>query len=159
MADFVRTVIFKEIIPTLNLPKNELDSFAEDTLERFRNPFIDHELISISLNSISKFKVRVLPSILQFHEQNGCLPKNLTKALASLIVFYKGSYKGQEIQLRDKPYIIQFMSIVWEYGDLKRLVNQVLANELLWNQDLTKIDGLENGLIRNIIPLLEKDYI
>ncbi|GAB3822003.1 hypothetical protein GCM10028895_25370 [Pontibacter rugosus] len=75
---FIREAIFQEIIPTLDLPAEELEQFANDVIERFQNPFIHHELISIALNSISKYKVRVLPSVLEYKKrkklyQSACL--------------------------------------------------------------------------------------
>ena len=158
VASFVRTLIFDEIIPTLDLTNTELNSFANDVLERFQNPYIRHELLSIALNSISKFKVRVLPSILEYYKRKNELPKNLVKAFAALIIFYKGIYREEEIVLKDDEYNIKFMSEIWESGNLKKVVKGILSNKNLWNQDLTVIPGLERELIEVIIPLLEKEY-
>ena len=158
VAGFVRELIFEEIIPTLDLPNAELNSFANDVLERFQNPYIRHDLLSIALNSISKFKVRVLPSLLEYYWRKNELPKNLVKAFAALIVFYKGIYREEEIVLKDDEYNIKFMSEIWESGNLKKVVNGILSNKNLWNQDLTVIPGLERELIEVIIPLLEKEY-
>ncbi len=158
VAIFVRELIFDEIIPTLDLPNEELNSFASDVLERFQNPYIRHELLSISLNSISKFEVRVLPSLLEYYKRKKKLPENLVRAFAALIVFYRGEYGGKEIVLKDDAYNIKFMANIWEGGDLKELVSSVLSNKKFWNQDLTLVPGLERELIVNIIPLLEKGY-
>jgi len=92
---FVKDAIFKEIIPTLSLPEEELKTFAEEVLDRFRNPFIKHQLASIALNSISKFKVRVLPSLLAFQKDCNRLPLHLTFAFACLIRFYRGEWKKE----------------------------------------------------------------
>ena len=89
MSKFIRNCIFDEIIPTLDLPKEELIEYAEKVLERFVNPYIRHRLSSIALNSVSKFKVRVLPSILEYIKRKGCMPEYLLMAFASLIRFYK----------------------------------------------------------------------
>ena len=158
VASFVRNIIFEEIIPTLDLPNEELNSFANDVLERFQNPYIRHELLSIALNSIPKFKVRVLPSLLEYCKRKKKLPKNLVKAFAALIVFYKGEYGAQQIALKDDGYNIKFMADIWECGDLGKLVSEVLSNKKIWNQDLTAIPGLERELMVNIIQLLEKEY-
>jgi tagaturonate reductase len=88
---------FKEINATLDLPEEELSSFANDVFDRFRNPFIKHQLASIALNSISKFKVRVLPSLLAYEEKYNELPVHLTFAFACLIRFYKGEWKGVHV--------------------------------------------------------------
>ncbi|MGB3149206.1 MAG: tagaturonate reductase, partial [Maribacter sp.] len=158
VARFVREIIFEEIIPTLDLPNAELTTFADDVLERFQNPYIRHELLSIALNSIPKFRVRVLPSIFKYYTLKNKLPENLIKAFAALIVFYRGTYGGKEIILKDDAYNIKFMEDTWEYGDFKELVSDILSNKKLWNQDLTKILGLQKQLIINIILLLEREY-
>lgn len=78
---FMKQGIFEEIIPTLDLPKNELEQFANDVIERFKNPFIKHYLLSIALNSVSKYKVRVLPSVLEYIKEKNCEPKRLVFSL------------------------------------------------------------------------------
>ncbi len=86
---FMKQGIFEEIIPTLDLPKSELEQFANDVIERFKNPFIKHYLLSIALNSVSKYKVRVLPSVLQYIKDKGSESKRLVFSLAALIAFYR----------------------------------------------------------------------
>ena len=86
---FMKKGLFEEIIPTLDLPKEELISFANDVIERFKNPFIKHYLLSIALNSVSKFKVRVLPSLLSNIKESGKEPNCLVFSLAALIAFYR----------------------------------------------------------------------
>jgi tagaturonate reductase len=143
IGGYIRNCIFNEIIPTLDLPANELTKFANDVIERFQNPFIKHELISIALNSISKFKVRVLPSILEYKKRTGNLPEGLLFSFAALIRFYKGDWEGQNIPLNDSPEILEFFKQTWQETDLALVVKKVLANESFWGQDLTKIGGLE----------------
>lgn len=86
---FMKQGIFEEIIPTLDLPEEELTQFANDVIERFKNPFIKHYLLSIALNSVSKYKVRVLPSVLQYIKDKKSEPKRLVFSLAALIAFYR----------------------------------------------------------------------
>jgi tagaturonate reductase len=140
--EFIGRTLEEEIIPTLDLPKAELEQFSTDVLERFQNPFIRHELISIALNSVSKFQVRVLPSIVAYIHRTGTLPKNLLYSLAALIVFYKGEWQGQAIPLNDTPAVLSFFKKVWNQRDLRSVTRQVLSNEELWNMDLTTISGL-----------------
>jgi tagaturonate reductase len=144
---YVRNLIFNEIIPTLDLPKEELEKFAADVLERFQNPFIRHELISIALNSISKYKVRVLPSLLEYYHRKKTLPTLLIQALAKLILFYKGEYQGERIALNDSPEILTFFSKAWQSNSLEHVVSQTLGNIDFWGQDLGKIPGLKEQLI------------
>ena len=90
---FVNNII-SEISETLDMDKNEIQAYTEEVMDRFKNPFIKHALADIALNSISKFKVRVLPSLLQFYKANDKLPTNLTFSLACLIQFYKGTWNS-----------------------------------------------------------------
>lgn len=149
---YIRKVIFDEIIPTLDLPEDELKQFANDVIERFQNPFIRHELLSIALNSISKFRVRVLPSILEYYKRKGSLPENLVFSLAALLRFYKGEWRGETIPLNDSPDVLEFFKDSWKHDQPDGLVQNVLANESLWGEDLAQFDGLaarlEAGLKR-----------
>jgi tagaturonate reductase len=139
---FLREAIYKEIIPTLDLPASELEQFASDVMERFQNPFIRHELSSIALNSISKYKVRVLPSVLEFYKRKGTLPENLLHALAALILFYRGTHHGETLPVNDTPEILEFFKHVWKTGDADYAVRETLANKTFWDQDLTQVPGL-----------------
>jgi len=126
----------------MDLPADELKKFADDVIERFQNPFIKHELLSIALNSISKYKVRVLPSVLEYNKRTGKLPANLLYALAALIRFYKGEWQGSVIPLNDSPEVLNFFKKAWESQNTDDVVQNVLANESFWGQDLNKIKGL-----------------
>lgn len=123
MNSFVKACVYDEIIPTLDLPEDELKSYADDVFERFQNPFIKHLCAAISLNSVSKFKVRVLPSILEYVNRTGKTPKNLIKSFAKLIEFYKTDMPS------DDEKVIEFM----KKADLK----DILANTELWGEDLS----------------------
>ena len=127
MQGFVRTCLFEEVIPTLNMDKKELEEYAENVLVRFSNPYIKHYLSSIALNSVSKFKVRVLPSILGYKEKFGKYPKNLMFSFGKLIQFYK------EGTPNDAPEIMEFMK--------NASVEEILANESFWGKDLSDLIG------------------
>lgn len=98
---FMKKGIFEEIIPVLDLPKNELEKFANDVIERFQNPFIKHYLLSIALNSVSKFKVRVLPSITEYIEKYRKEPECLVFSLAALIMFYRTDESNDDKEIMD----------------------------------------------------------
>ena len=123
MRDHVRKCVFEEIIPTLDLPRDELESYAASVIERFSNPYIKHYLSSIALNSVSKFKVRVLPSILEYIKRFGKTPKTLVFSLAKLIEFYKCGTPN------DAPEVIEFIR--------SHTVCEILANEELFGQDIS----------------------
>jgi tagaturonate reductase len=144
---FISDTIYKEIIPTLDLPKEELEQFAADVMDRFRNPFIRHELISISLNSISKFRVRVLPTILEYHRRTGQFPENLIRSFVDLIRFYKGEINGETIPLKDEPVVLDFFEKVWKKEKPEEVVEKVLSNLDLWGMDLSQIQGLKAKVI------------
>lgn len=125
MYNFVKKCVFDEIIPTLDLPKEELIDYANNVFERFNNPYIKHLCASISLNSVSKFKVRVLPSLLEYIKRTGNLPQNLIFSLAKLIEFYK---KGTP---NDDGDIVSFMK--------EKSVKEILANKAFWDTDLSHL--------------------
>lgn len=120
---FVKRCVFDEIIPTLDLPKEELVDYAENVFERFRNPYIRHNCSSIALNSVSKFKVRVLPSILEYIKRKGEAPKNLTMSLYKLIEFYKNGKPS------DDAAVIEYMR--------DKSIREILANTSFWDRDLS----------------------
>ena len=123
MNDHLRKCVFDEIIPTLDLPREELLSYANSVLERFGNPYIKHYLSSIALNSVSKFKVRVLPSIIEYIKRYNKMPETLLFAFAKLIEFYKTDMTN------DAPDVVEFM----KNNDTKA----ILANSALWDTDLS----------------------
>lgn len=143
---FVDNVI-NEIKGTLPMDKQEVDDYAEEVMDRFRNPFIKHLLSDIALNSVSKFKVRVLPSLLQYYKNEGKLPVNLTFSLACLILFYKGEWNGNALPVKDSPEIVDEFKAAWALGELEQVTNAVLSNESFWGEDLTKINGLAGEVV------------
>lgn len=127
MREHIRKCVFDEIIPTLDLPKDELFEYANSVLVRFSNPYIKHYLSSIALNSVSKFKVRVLPSILEYKKRFGTYPPTLIFAFKKLIEFYKTDMTN------DDPEVTKFMK--------EAKVSEILANEKLWGEDLSCLLG------------------
>ena len=125
MREHIRKCVFEEIIPTLDLPRDELIAYANGVLERFANPYIKHYLSAISLNSVSKFKVRVLPSILEYIRRYGKMPKTLLFAFAKLIEFYKTDMP------KDDADVVEFMRT--------HNTAEILANSEYWGEDLTRL--------------------
>ncbi|WP_281633051.1 tagaturonate reductase [Flavobacterium luteolum] len=138
---FVNSVI-SEISETLDMDKNEITAYSEEVMDRFKNPFIKHALADIALNSVSKFKVRVLPSLLGYYNANKKLPVNLTFSLASLIRFYKGTWNGQSLPVKDGEDITAFFNGLWKSDDYEKIARLTLQNKGFWDQDLTEIPGL-----------------
>lgn len=123
MYEHIRKCVFEEIIPTLDLPKEELESYANSVLERFGNPYIKHYLSSIALNSVSKFKVRVLPSVLEYIKRYDKMPVTLLFSFKKLIEFYKTDMTN------DDADVIDFMK--------NHSTKEILANAELWGEDLS----------------------
>lgn len=143
---FVNNII-SEINGTLLMDKNEILAYSEEVMDRFKNPFIKHLLSDIALNTISKFKVRVLPSLLQYYYDNQQLPTNLTFSFACLIQFYKGIWNGKALPVKDTTELVDQFKAAWALGDLELVVNEVLSNEEFWGEDLTKVNGLVQDLV------------
>ncbi len=156
IGKYLTETIFDEISPTLDLPEEELNQFANDVLNRFKNPYLEHELMSISLNSISKFKTRVLPSILEYIKRNNRLPKRLLFSLAALIVFYKGDRGGEKILLNDNQEVLEFFNRQWKTNDLSLIVKATLQNISFWEVDLTQFDGFLETTIANLEAIINK---
>lgn len=154
VGKFVQELVNDEIKPTINLPKDEMDAFASSVIERFMNPFIRHELMSIALNSTTKFKTRLLPTYNDYREKFGKSPKHILFSLASLIVFYRGKRGEEDIALNDSPEYLQFWKELWEMdGDYTAMAKRALSNSDLWEQDLAVDDNAEvvAGYIESIV--------
>ncbi|MDO5614558.1 MAG: tagaturonate reductase [Cruoricaptor ignavus] len=145
-ADFVQSITFGEIVPTLDMDKDELKLFAEEVLDRFRNPFIKHQLSDIALNSVSKFKVRVLPTILEYYKLNNKIPINLVFGFACLLRFYKGTWDGKQLPVRDSADVVETFSKIWQNQEIDAVVTQALANEEFWGENLNEISGLKEAI-------------
>ena len=160
MGQYVRELIFDEIVPTLDLLHDELVQFGNDIIERFQNPYVKHYLMSIALNSMSKYKTRDLPSLTEYLKRKGELPRKLVFSLAALIEFYKGKRGNEDIKLADDEHILELYKNLWSECDgsesgLKTLVTKVLAYDRNWGMDLNEIEGLTQAVTDNLI-LIEK---
>ena len=126
VSALLRKCIFGEIIPAIGDTEDNR-KFGEAVLERFSNPFIKHMLLSIALNSVSKFRARVLPTILEYRDMFGSCPQGLTFSLAALIAFYRTD------DANDSQEIMDFMKTA--------PVEDILKREDYWGQDLSPLLG------------------
>ena len=124
---FLNTCMKQEILPTIGENAESL-AFAGSVFDRFKNPFIRHQWRSIALNSVSKFAVRVLPTILEYKERNGAYPKHLSMSLAYLIYFYKNDTP------EDAPAVIAAMQ--------NDSIADILKNTALWQADLSDMEEI-----------------
>ena len=159
---YMNKMLFEEILPILPLPKEDVESFAAAVQDRFNNPFINHELLSISLNSTSKWRARNMPSFLEYIEKFGKLPTCLTMSFAAYIAFFSGNIqelnenglvcrrpKGNTYTCSDDRWALEFY---WEHRNdsVEALVHAVMQNEQMWGQNLTQIPGFEAATVANL---------
>jgi len=135
MLTHIKKCVYDEIIPTLDLPYDELVEYADNVITRFSNPYIKHMLISIALNSVSKFKVRVLPSILEYIKRYNKMPETLLFSFAKLIDFYMTDMTN------DDADVTAFMK--------NSSVGEILANEKLWGEDLSFLESEVSKYVEN----------
>ena len=159
---FMEKMLNDEIIPTLPLDKEELKEFASAVFDRFNNPFVNHELMSISLNSTSKWRARNMPSFLEYVELENKLPACLTMSLAAYIAFYSNQIqsreadalvcrrpKGNEYRVQDDAWVLDFYYDHRE-DEAGQLVEAVLSNQDMWGQDLLQVKGLYEQVLADL---------
>lgn len=162
--DFMHQTIYNEVIPTLTLPKKELEDFAEAVITRFSNPYVKHALLSIALNSVSKWRARCMPSLLGYVENTGSLPAHLTFSIAALMAFYTGSEirdkaligkRGEEeYRILDDAAVLAFFAENSSKGT-REFVDAYLSNEEFHGQDLTKVEGLADQVAAYLADIRE----
>ena len=151
MGKFIRSIVRDEIAPQVKLPADEVLAFADSVFERFENPFIDHALLSISLNSVSKWKARVLPSFKDCVASNGKLPRLITFSFAAILAFYTSSElsdgaliakraNGDVYSVRDDEAVLRFFAENSSKASCE-FVALAASNEAFWGEDLTEYDG------------------
>ncbi len=159
---YMNKMLLDEIVPILPLDQEDCKNFAAAVQDRFNNPFVNHELMSISLNSTSKWRARNMPSFLEYIEKTGKLPQCLTMSFAAYIAFFSNDIqalnenglvcrrpKGNEYTCSDDRWALEFY---WEHRNdsIEDLVHAVMTNEQMWGQDLTKIPGFEAATVENL---------
>ena len=163
MGRFIRLTVLREIVPEVPLPREETEAFAASVFERFENPFIDHALLAISLNSVSKWKTRVLPSLLDSLRAGGRLPKLLTFSFAALLAFYTSDrlmadglhamrQDGEEYVIRDGADVLAFFAAN-STRDAADFVCAAAAREDFWGMDLTALPDFTDTVTRQYIAL------
>ena len=157
ISKYIHKVQFDELMQTLDLPIEELEKFAGDVLERFDNPFVDHQVTSIMLNSFPKFQARDLPGVKTYLERKGELPKGLVFGLAAIITYYKGGKRadGVEIIPNDDEKSMGLLKELWATGDTQKVADGVLGAEFIWQENLNKVAGL-NAMVKLFLDLIQE---
>ena len=159
---FMNRMLHEEVIPTLPLDRQDLEAFAAAVQDRFNNPFINHELMSITLNSTSKWRARNMPSLLEYAQTAGKLPPCLAMSFAAYIAFYSSDIqalteqglvcrrpKGNEYTVSDDRWVLEFYYSRRGVSD-ETLVHDGMTNEKMWGQDLTLVPGFEQAAAENL---------
>ena len=165
---YMNKMLLQEVVPILPLDQDDCKKFAAAVEDRFNNPFVNHELMSISLNSTSKWRARNMPSFLEYIVKNGKLPTCLTMSFAAYIAFYSNNIqelndkglvckraKGNEYTVSDDRYVLEFYN-AHKDDDIPTLVHAVMTNEQMWGQDLTKVAGFEEATVKNLTLIREQ---
>ena len=164
---YMNKMLLQEVVPILPLDQDDCKKFAAAVEDRFNNPFVNHELMSISLNSTSKWRARNMPSFLEYVGKNGKLPTCLTMSFAAYIAFYSNDVqeltdkglvckraKGNEYTVSDDRWVLEFYN-EHKNDDVPTLVHAVMINEQMWGQDLTKVPGFEEATVKNLTNIRE----
>ena len=164
---YMNKMLLQEVVPILPLDQDDCKKFAAAVEDRFNNPFVNHELMSISLNSTSKWRARNMPSFLEYVGKNGKLPTCLTMSFAAYIAFYSNDVqeltdkglvckraKGNEYTVSDDRWVLEFYN-EHKNDDVPTLVHAVMTNEQMWGQDLTKVPGFEDATVKNLTNIRE----
>ena len=160
IGKYIDKVMFGELLETLNLPKDELIQFGKDVLERFNNPFVDHQVTSIMLNSFPKYQTRDLPGLKTYFDRKGVLPSGLVLGLAAIITYYKGGKRGDdEIKILDDVKITTLLTDLWATGCTTRVTEGVLNAEFIWGENLNLIPGLTEKIVYYLNSIQEKGMI
>lgn len=158
---YIHRVMFEELLETLNLPKEELMQFGNDVLERFNNPFVDHQVTSIMLNSFPKYQTRDLPGLKVYLQRKGELPKGLVLGLAAIITYYKGGERADGVAIvpNDAQDIMDMLSNLWATGCTRKVTEGVLAAESIWGENLNLIPGLTDAVEGYLNDIAEKGML
>ena len=165
---YMNQMLYDEVIPTLPLDKKDLEDFAQAVQDRFNNPFVNHELMSISLNSTSKWRARNMPTFLDYVKEKGELPPCLTTSFAAYVAFYSNDIqelndkglvcrrpKGNEYIVSDDRWVLEFY-YAHRNDSPEDLIHAVMTNTEMWGQDLTEVPGFEKEAVRILKQIREE---
>ncbi|MFW6154738.1 MAG: tagaturonate reductase [Planctomycetota bacterium] len=169
IGGYLRAALREEILPTLAMDDDDKRAYAEATLDRFANPFIRHALLSIALNSVAKFPVRLLPTLMEYIDQRGAVPPRIALALAALLAMYRttevvdgfgqGRRNGETYPINDSPEVLAFFVEVWKRydadADVDALCRAVLAQDPFWGRDLNQVPGLHAAVAEALSGILD----
>jgi len=154
VGPFIRRMLEEEILPGLELSRGELLLYTQSVWDRFCNPFVKHQLLDIALNGVSKFRTRILPSLLDYVEQKKQLPMKLVFSLSSLIYFYRAHAE----KIKDDETVLAFMKEAFEEENQSNeaIAAKILSCEKLWGRNLTDINDLVHAVADQLTLIKEQ---
>ncbi len=160
-SSFMQKLIYDEILTALDVDFESCEKFAAEVLDRFRNPFLDHYLKTISLYTISKFNARIKPSIKAYVDKKSKLPYRLCLAFAAILVLYRGGTEEYDFEPNDEPSKVDRIKGYWEQnggGALsKTILTSLLADLELWKEDLNQVEGFSELVLDFVNSILQGD--
>jgi tagaturonate reductase len=170
MSGFISGVMQQEVVPAVPVEEESAKNFAEQVLDRFRNPFIVHPLISITLQYTSKMKMRNVQTILNYYQKFNKIPRLFALGFAAYLLFMKvvkeenGKYYGER---KGKPYPVNddfaaFFYKAWQSIDtgkeekIQEFVKNILSDIELWETDLSNLQGFTQAVSQNLWAMLQQ---
>jgi tagaturonate reductase len=158
LSAFVESTLTSEINPFVSDNIEATTVFAESIKSRFLNPYLNHQLTSIALNSISKWRARVLPSFKDYYKQNGKIANNLTIGFSYLMALYSSVEKvgdRYEVKLAKRTIELKDDLPYLEYFADKKCVKAFMQDVSVWGEDLTAYEGFADAVKANIAKIKE----
>ncbi|WP_282060280.1 tagaturonate reductase [Bacillus pumilus] len=154
VGTFIRRMLEEEVLPGLEFSRDELLLYTQSVWDRFCNPFVKHQLLDIALNGVSKFRTRILPSLLDYVEQKKQLPMKLVFSLSSLIYFYR----SHTDKIKDDETVLVFMKEAFEGENQSNeaIAAIILSCESLWGRNLTDINDLVHAVADQLTFIQEQ---
>lgn len=173
VGEYIKNLLFYEVIPSMKMPKNELMDYTNVIIERFRNPFINHVLLNITFNSNSKIKYRILPTLLEYYDKFKKVPKLITFSFAAFLYFMKinkksadkfyGLRKEENYEIKDDKEVLNYYALQWKKvninnnNDIEQFVTTICKNKDYWQTDLNTIGNFKELVTQNLINILNYD--
>lgn len=159
IGKYVHDFVFDEVNPTIDLPQDQMVAFANSVIERYKNPFIRHELMSIALNSTTKFRTRLLPTLEDYIRIKGALPQHLLFSFAAIVEFHKGKRGSEDIALKDDPAYLEHWAKLWaEFkGDYTDLAKKALGWKEAWEVDMNTLHPEITATVAKYLEDMDKN--
>lgn len=165
LSEFIQTLVDREIVPMVEaelptLGADTIRAFADSVLERFRNPYLEHHLLDITLNGLSKFVIRLLPIFERYAASHGSVPAKLSASFAAMLLFYRPvTDDAAHHTVADDPVHVKRLAALWQQEPgvgLGPTITAILGQSEVWGRDLNALPGLHAALVESITQIREQ---